>query len=51
MICNNDTFNMFTIKKIIQENENQKVYIANIKDKFKIIVLKVEQGDNKYLYN
>lgn len=51
MICNNDTFRMFTIKKIIYENENQKIYMANMKDKFNVIVLKVEMGDKKYLYN
>ncbi|CAD8164053.1 unnamed protein product [Paramecium octaurelia] len=50
MICNNDTFNMFTIKKIIYENENQKIYMASMKDKFTIIVLKVEMGDSKHLY-
>ncbi|CAD8065886.1 unnamed protein product [Paramecium primaurelia] len=49
MICNNDTFKMFTIKKIIYENENQKIYLANIKDKFKVIVLKVEIDDQKCL--
>ena len=51
MICNIDTFEMFNIIKEIYENENEKVYISYQKDKFKTIVLKVEIGDKKYLYN
>ncbi|CAD8073598.1 unnamed protein product [Paramecium primaurelia] len=51
MISNVDTFQMFNIIKEIYENENQKVYISNLKDKFKIIVLKVQVGNKKYLYN
>ncbi|CAD8077503.1 unnamed protein product [Paramecium sonneborni] len=51
MIINNDTFEMFTIIKEIYQNENQRVYISNKKDQFKIIVLKVDIGNQKYLYN
>ncbi|CAK82481.1 unnamed protein product (macronuclear) [Paramecium tetraurelia] len=51
MICNVDTFQMFNIIKEIYENEYEKVYISNFKDKYKIIVLKVEVGNKKYLHN
>lgn len=42
---------MFNIIKEIYENQNHKVYISNLKDKVKIIVLKLEISNKKYLYN
>ncbi|CAD8078252.1 unnamed protein product [Paramecium sonneborni] len=51
MIYNNDTFEKFTIIKEIYENENHRVYLSNQIDKFKIVILKVEIGDKKYLYS